>query len=285
MNASSPLLAALWLEALDDFLFRGTTPKPSLERIFGGQVMAQSVNAAARTAPPGRELHSFHAYFLRPGDPERPILFEVEPVRDGRTTSTRRVVAIQRGRAIYVASLSFMDQAPGFSHQEPMPPGTPPDEMETEEEYLARMARKYPGKFTTERLFPEWEIRWPRGFDPFEAAGRAPVLETWLRLRTRVPVDPLHSWTLLAYASDFGLVAAASLPHAIDPFRERIQMLSLDHGMWFHDLGDVNDWLYYRAESHWSGRGRGLNIGKIYQRDGRLLATTVQEGLMRLTQP
>ena len=281
---SSVLLDALQVEQLDTYLFRGYTPKPSMPRVFGGQVMAQAMNAAARTLGVGRELHSFHAYFIRPGNPLQPIIFEVDPIRDGRSFTTRRVVAKQDGKAIYNCSLSFMDAAEGFSHQDSMPTSTPPDELETEQEYIGRMAEKYPGKFTTQTLFPEWDIRWPRGFDPYAKSTLPPVLETWLRYKSPVENSPLLNQTLLAYASDFGLVAAATLPHSINPFEIDVQMISLDHGMWFHEPCKINDWIYYRAEGHWSGHGRGLNVGKLYQQDGTLLATTVQEGLIRLAE-
>ena len=280
-NKASPLLAALQVERLDTYLFRGFTPKPTMPRVFGGQVMAQAMNAAARTLDEGRELHSFHAYFIRPGNPEQPIIFDVDPIRDGRSFTTRRVVAKQDGKAIYNCSLSFMVPAEGFGHQQPMPPNSAPDDMESEQEYIERMSARYPGQFTTHALFPEWDIRWPRGFDPFRSGGE-PVLETWLRFKSPVGDNPLLNQTLLAYASDFGLLAAASLPHSINPLDSRVQLASLDHGMWFHEPCDINQWLFYRAEGHWSGYGRGLNTGKLYQQDGTLVATTVQEGLMRV---
>jgi len=282
-NATSVLMSALQVKQLDTYLFRGITPKPSMPRVFGGQVMAQAMNAAARTLDESRQLHSFHAYFIRPGNPLQPIIIEIDPIRDGRGFTTRRVVAKQDGKAIYNCSLSFMAPVDGLQHQETMPASTPPEGLESEEQYIARMAEKYPDKFTKKVLFPEWDIRWPRDFDPFEEGERPPVLETWLRFKSPVGNHPLMHQTLLAYASDLGLVAAASLPHSINPFEIDLQLISLDHGMWFHEPCNINEWIYYRAEGHWSGHGRGLNIGKLYQSDGTLLATTVQEGLMRIS--
>ena len=275
------LIDALQVEQLDRYLFRGLTPKPSMPRIFGGQVLAQAMNAGARTMTALRHLHSFHAYFLRPGDPDKQIIFEVDPIRDGGSFNTRRVVAKQDGVAIYNCALSFMAPCEGYAHQEPMPATVQPEALETDEAFGIRMEAKYPGQFERRSHFPEWDIRRVNNPDPIAPETLPPLRETWFRFKPPVDGDPLISKTLLAYASDIGLMAAAFHPHAITLNNNRVQSASLDHGMWFHEPCNINDWIYYRAESHWAGHGRGLNIGKLYQRDGTLVATAVQEGLMR----
>lgn len=280
------LIDALQVERLDRYLFRGLTPKPSLPRIFGGQVLAQAMNAAARTLSERRLLHSFHAYFLRPGNPDKQIIYEVDPIRDGGSFNTRCVIAKQDGQAIYNCTLSFMQEEDGYSHQEPIPTNLPdPESLESETAFSARMAAKYPGKYSSMTPFPDWELRRLVNSDPFAPEIRPAIRETWLRFKPPVAEVPLLHKTLLAYVSDVGLMAAAFLPHGITLYNNAVQSASLDHAMYFHKPCNVNEWIYYRAESHWSGHGRGLNIGKLYQRDGTLVATTVQEGLMRPLKP
>lgn len=278
---SIQLSDALQVERLDRYLFRGFTPKPSMPRIFGGQVLAQAMNAASRTISERRFLHSFHAYFLRPGNPNKQIIYEVDPVRDGGSFTTRRVVGKQDGKAIYICSLSFMEERPGYEHQQSMPDVPPPEDFELDADFSESMSEKYPEKFWNKTLFPDWEIRCGQRIDPSEPESLPAVRDTWLRFTPSVNEDPLLNKTLLAFISDAGLMAAAFLPHGISVYDDTVQSASLDHSMWFHAPCNVNDWIFYRAESHWAANGRGLNIGKLYQRNGTLLATTVQEGLMR----
>ncbi len=281
-DTSSNLIDYLQVEQLDRYLFRGFTPPVTMARIYGGQVLAQAKNAAARTVEEGRKLHSLHAYFLRPGDPKRPIIFEVDPIRDGGSFTTRRVIAKQDGKAIFNTSLSFMAPCDGFSHQEPIEFTTSPEQVETVAELDARFRAKYGDRYESlPAVFPGWDIRWVDMPDPFEPENRPPRRDTWVRFQEPLSDDPLVHQTLLAYMSDLGLMAAALMPHRITHLHNPVQAASLDHAMWFHNPCRVDEWLLYVAESHWSGGGRGLNIGRIYTRDGLLVATTTQEGLMR----
>lgn len=280
------LIDALQVEQLDRFLFRGFTPKPSLPRIFGGQVMAQAMNAAARTVAGPRDLHSFHSYFLRPGNPDQQIIFEVDPIRDGGSFTTRRVVAKQDGQAIYNCALSFMAEAEGYSHQDAMPDMPPPEQLESHSAFLDRIQQQYPDKPLRRLPLADWEVHRIHNIDPVNPQPLPASQGIWLRFKPEVSVaDKLLNNTLLAYVSDFGLMATAMMPHGINLQNGNIQIASLDHAMWFHGPCNVNDWIYYQSDSHWSGNGRGLNIGKLYQRDGTLVASTVQEGLMRPITP
>lgn len=281
-DIAEKLLNALQVEQLDRFLFRGHSPFDHLARVYGGHVIAQAMNAGARTVEPGRKLHSFHSYFLREGNPRIPLIFEVDPIRDGNSFNTRRVVVKQDGAAIYSCSLSFMKPADSFSHQEPMKPTAGPEGLESDDEFNARMVAKYPEKYAPFNIIYEgWELRRLKNFDPFEAEISPAERQVWMRYHLPVGDDPLLNQTLLAYISDMGLLATAFHPHGLTYYNNRVKASSLDHSMWFHAPFCVNDWVLYTSESHWAGEGRALNTGKLYSRDGVLVATAVQEGVLR----
>jgi len=280
--AQGTLLDCLQVEQLDEYLFRGRSLDRPDGTVFGGQVMAQSLNAGARTVAADRAPHSLHAYFLRPGDTSRPLMFEVDPIRDGGSFSTRRVVASQEGEAVFSCSLSFMTACEGYAWQEGVVMGSQPEDPDPDPNFAVRMKAKYGAGFVeVASLFPDWDMPRRDHVDPYQPSPLPPHREQWLRYRPPVGAEPLAHQTLLAYISDLGLLATALLPHAITPFGGRLQFASLDHAMWFHAPFDINDWLLYVSDSHWSGGGRGLASGRLYTRAGVLVASTVQEGLMR----
>lgn len=280
MSDLEQLLGILQVEQLDTNLFRGVTPPEREQRVYGGQVLAQAMNAATRSVSGGRRVHSQHAYFLRPGDPSRPIIYEVDPIRDGRRFSTRRVVARQGGRAIFNTSISYQDPEPGMEHQQPMPAVPPPEELENEVEFYTRKSREQPDRYHPPRNRPI-DYRPLRHLERHVYPKQDPVFGVWMRTNGPMPDDPgLHA-QLLAYMSDSFLMSTALLPHGLSFDNHAIQTASLDHGLWFYGDCRADEWLYYHLASPRAASGRGFNVGYVYARDGRLVATAVQEGLMR----
>lgn len=275
------LVALLHVEQLDTCLFRGLTPPGRTRRVYGGQVLAQAMNAATRTVDPERRVHSQHAYFLRPGDPAHPIIYEVDPIRDGKGFSTRRVVARQHGRAIFTTALSFQLPEEGLSHQEPMPEVPAPEELESEHDYWARMAARYPGRYGTPRR-RALDYRVLERIDPIAHPPHSPRNGVWMRAIGTVTELPGIHQALLAYMSDHYLMSTSLLPHGRGFDNPQLQTASMDHGLWFYDDFRADEWLYYHLLSPRAGNARGFNIGYVYTRDGRLVAAAVQEGLMRL---
>jgi acyl-CoA thioesterase-2 len=276
------LVRLLDLEQLEVNLFRGVSPSESPTRVFGGQVAGQALVAAGRTVPDDRAVHSLHAYFIRPGDPRVPIVYETERVRDGRSFTTRRVLAIQHGEAIFALSASFQLAEDGLDHSEPPPSGVPdPDSLLTIGErvargddagWLARTPRPIDMRFVDE---PSWSTARDGGSD-------APV-RVWMRADGNLPDDPLLHVCLLTYASDMTLLGSVVARHDVPA--DRLQMASLDHAMWFHRPFRADEWLLYTCYSPSASGSRGLATGRFTTRDGRLIATTVQEGLVRLRRP
>jgi acyl-CoA thioesterase-2 len=277
------LVKLLALERLEQNLFRGQSQDLGWGTVFGGQVLGQALSAAAQTVPEGRAVHSMHAYFLRPGDVSRPIIYDVDRIRDGSSFTTRRVVAIQSGHAIFNLAASFQSAEAGFEHQDPMPEAPPPESLPTEQQNLAAVAARLP-RFMRERATAErpFEIRlFPPGGDPFLPAPSAPQRMVWLRTNERLPDDPaLHAY-LLAYASDHSFISTALLPHGVTWLTPGMQVASLDHVMWFHQPFRVDEWLLYVIDSPAAHGARGLVRGRIFTHDGRLVASTAQEGLIR----
>jgi acyl-CoA thioesterase-2 len=285
-EAVDALVILLDLEPIEVNIFRGLSPDEDRQRVFGGQVAGQALVAAGRTVErDDSSLHSLHAYFLRPGDPTVPIIYEVDRIRDGRSFTTRRVVAIQHGRAIFTMAASFHIDEPGLSHQRPMPEVPDPDTLPTMQERLA------PYKDT----LGSWLDR-PRPIDqrfaaalhgnPFErreAGGLEPHQLVWIRADGVLPDDPMLHACVLAYASDLTLLDTALLPHPVAPWDEHgLQMASLDHAMWFHRPFRADEWLLYDQESPTAAAARGFNYGSIFTRDGRLVVSVAQEGLIRV---
>lgn len=276
------LVKLLALERIEENLFRGQSQDLGWGTVFGGQVLGQALSAAAQTVPPERGVHSMHAYFLRPGNVAKPIVYDVDRIRDGGSFTTRRVVAIQSGQPIFNLAVSFQKEESGFDHQEPMPPAPAPETLPTERERYASLVAKRPelaGLLTTERPIDLRLVDEPAdAFAPAPAPARRMV---WLRAIAPLPADPaLHAY-LLAYASDFAFVTTALLPHGVTWLTPKMQIASIDHVMWFHRPLRVDEWLLHVIDSPAAYGARGLARGLVFSRDGRLVASTAQEGLMR----
>jgi acyl-CoA thioesterase-2 len=255
-----------------------------VQRVFGGQVLAQALTAAARTVQPARLCHSLHAYFLRPGDPKVPILYQVDRSRDGASFTARRVVAIQHGAQIFTLAASFQREEPGFEHQAQMPVVPDPESLEDDREVLLRQPDLSPATrawILRERPF---ETRSVLGRGPSGPSGdrpaRAALDHIWLRTRAPVPNDPVLQRALLAFVSDVSLLDTSLLPHGKSIF-SNVKVASLDHAMWFHRPFRCDDWLLYAQDSPSASGARGFNRGAIYTRAGVLVASVAQEGLIR----
>jgi acyl-CoA thioesterase II len=275
------LVALLDLERLEDDLFRGYSPAASPVRVFGGQVAAQALVASGRTVPSDRRVHSLHAYFVRPGDPHTPIVFQVERVRDGGSFSTRRVSAIQHGKPIFTMSSSFQTDELGVEHALPFPDVPAAETLPTLEQRTAATAGN---DYVWTRLPRPVDIRYvdlPPWLDPAPAARSDAVQRVWFRPDGVLPADPLLHVCVLAYLSDLSLLDVVLAEHGLVTGRDVKQMASLDHAMWFHRPIDLSGWVLYDTESPSASGGRGLATGHFWSADGVLLATVVQEGLIR----
>lgn len=279
------LVALLNLERLEDNLYRGVSPEVSPTRVFGGQVAAQALVAAARTVPAHRRVHSLHAYFLRPGSPNQPIVYQVDRTRDGLTFTTRRVVAVQNGKPIFTMSASFQADEAGVDHAVPMPEVPGPDALAGYAERIApikermavwgRIPRPFDVRYVDD---PPWVSRLS-GPQP-QARNRM-----WFRTDGVLPDDDVLHVCILAYLSDLTLLYSVLATHALSAEFDRLQLASLDHAMWFHRPFRVDDWVLYDVSSPSASGSRGLGMGHFFAQDGRMLATVVQEGLVRLRQP
>jgi acyl-CoA thioesterase-2 len=281
MTALDDLVTLLDLEPIEVNLFRGRSPDENRQRVFGGQVAGQALVAATRTVDDAdRHVHSLHGYFLRPGDPTVPIVYEVDRIRDGRSFTTRRVVAIQHGRAIFNLQASFHVPESGPDHQVPMPDDVPdpeslPDFKTRMEPFKERMGEWY------ERPRPI-DIRYIDG-DPFSRAGTASYGQrVWLRADGVLPDDPTLHACIVTYASDMTLLDTTVLPFGLSWESTGMQMASLDHAMWFHRPFRADGWLLYDQRAISTGGARGLAGGAIYAADRTLAISVVQEGLVRV---
>jgi acyl-CoA thioesterase II len=263
-TALDTLVRLLDLEQIELNIFRGTQPDEERQRVFGGQVAGQALVAAGRTVDADRRVHSLHAYFLRPGDPRVPIVYDVDRIRDGRSFTTRRVVAIQHGRAIFNLAASFQVDEDGLQHEEPMPVVPAPTDL------------------------PAVDWPWQRGIElrfvtPQRGGDEAmPRQRLWMRADGRLPDDPLLHVCIVAYASDMTLLDPVVLAHRLDWDDPHLMVASLDHAMWFHRPFHADEWLLYDQESPAAAGGRGLGVGRIFREDGTLAVSVVQEGLIRL---
>lgn len=284
MSDLQKLIDILHLEQLDCCLFRGQSLDLPLPRVFGGQVLAQALNAAARSVGADRYPHSMHAYFLRPGDPTCQIIYEVDPIRDGGSFSTRRVVAKQKGEAIFICSVSFHKREKGLEHQMDMPEGIiGPDELEPDEtRYRAWMAenpdKHKPFFFPTSAV----DVRTPEPRNALSPEPVAPVQGFWFKVADGVGDDPVIHLTLLAMISDKRLMSTGLLPHPVSFFSHKLMAASLDHTMWLHGEVRVDQWLYYHMDSPRSAGARDFNRGSFYTQEGVLIASVAQEGLIRV---
>jgi acyl-CoA thioesterase-2 len=282
-SAIQNLLEILDLEKLEENLFRGRSPQVTWQRVFGGQVIGQALVAACRTldvkeSPP----HSLHAYFLLAGDPKVPIIYEVERVRDGGSFTTRRVVAIQHGRPIFITSISFHRQEPGLSHQARMPDVPSPDELPSEAEIKAKVLPMMPEPvrryYERERPIELRPVEYGRYLGQKIEDGRFHV---WIRTTGKLPDEPAIHQCVLAYASDMTLLDAALIPHGRSVFEREIMGASLDHALWLHRPFRADDWLLYSQDSPNMSGARGFSRGLIFTREGTLVASVAQEGLVR----
>lgn len=285
MNNVKQLLTALQTERLDTFLFRAQSIRFPLPRVYGGQVLAQALNSSSQTVAEDRYPHSLHAYFLRPGSFDQSIIYEVDPIRDGRSFTTRRVVGKQNGKAIFNCSISYQAREQGYQHQIDLPDDVPrPDELENDVAIAIREAGSREAAFDQRFRFDEKlvDIRTylPHTYEDGEA--RAPRCGFWFKFSDLGDLSAaINHQTLLAFISDKGLLGASFLPHALSGKHSNMTIASLDHAMWLHTDFEVDDWLYYEITSPRSAYARGFCQGHFYNINGQMVASTSQEGLLR----
>lgn len=278
----SDMLSVLILEKIEENLFRGSSRDIGSRSVFGGQVLGQALTAASSTVN-GRRAHSFHAYFLRPGDMNTPILYEVEHVRDGRSFNTRRVVAIQHGRPIFNMTASFQTEEEGFEHQYKMPDTPDPDTLPDMAKLRQEAAKLDPERFKHRPIRKlAIDIRPVLPANPYMPDSNAPFQSMWFRTWEELPPGNALHQSILAYASDFFLLRTAILPHDGSYREKNTHIASLDHAMWFHRDFRIDEWLLFVMESPSASGARAFTTGNVYARDGRLVASIAQEGLIRL---
>ena len=280
-RALDQLLTILDIERLEENLFRGLSPQVGWQRVFGGQVIGQALVAANRTVN-GRLAHSLHAYFLRAGDPSVPIIYNVDRIRDGGSFTTRRVVAVQHGQAIFSMAASFHREETGLEHQIKMPEVPPPESLPSEAELKACLIDRVPPQVKA-----YWERERPIEIRPVDLSryltpgNHDPSQQVWIRATGELPNDQSLHQCVLAYASDFTLLDTALIAHGRFVFDPKLILASLDHALWFHRKLRADEWLLYAQDSPISGGGRAFCRGMLFTRDGKLVASTAQEGLLR----
>ncbi len=275
------LVELLDLERIEVDIFRGQQPHEALQRVFGGQVAGQALVAAGRTVSQDRPVHSLHAYFLRPGDPTVPIVYEVDRIRDGRSFTTRRVVAIQHGKAIFNMSASFQLVEQGIEHQTAMPAVVPPEDLQRLEERMRPYADEMGGWYTRPRPIDVRYVGDPPRIAK-DGGQRKPSSQVWMRADGKLPDDPLVHVCAVTFASDMTLLDSTLLRHGLAWGTGDVLGASLDHAMWFHRPFRADEWWLYDQQSPWTGGARGLSRGSIFTRDGQLAVSVVQEGLLRI---
>ena len=277
------LLDLLDLEEVEQNIFRAGNRDIGSGRVFGGQVLAQALIAAGRTVPPERVAHSLHAYFILPGDVATPIVYFVDRLRDGRSFATRRVTAIQKGQAIFNLAASFHIAEQGVEHQADMPEVPGPEGLPRELDLIRQLAERIPEPlraiYTQDRPI---DFRPVMPHDPFRPEPRPPVKHVWFRAAGTIPGGALQHQGVLAYASDYGLLGTALLPHGLAFHQPRVQAATLDHALWFHRDFRADEWLLFSTDSPSAAGARGFTRGSIFTQDGRLVASVVQEGLIRV---
>jgi acyl-CoA thioesterase-2 len=284
-RAVDGLVRLLDLERIEENIFRGTSPKSRWQRVFGGQVAGQALVACGRTVAADRHVHSLHSYFIRPGDPAVPIVYEVDRVRDGRSFTTRRVTAIQHGRPIFALSASFQLDQPGIDHQSEMPAAPSPESLPTLDERLDASGNDAARFFKT----------MPRPIDlryvddpPWEQHAKGPRVglnRVWMRANGRLPDDPLLHVCVLTFASDLTLLDSVLARHGLAAGIDPLVMASLDHAMWFQRPFRADEWFLYVSASPTASGSRGLASGRFFSQDRRHLVSVVQEGMIRLGRP
>ena len=285
-SVAAELVDLLTLERLEENLFRGQSRDIGTKYVFGGQVLGQALSAAQQTVDAARHVHSIHAYFLRAGDVEHPIVYDVDRSRDGNSFSVRRVTAIQHGKPIFVFAASFQDDEPGHEHQLSMPEVPRPEDIEPMAAPSAGQLAQLPPKAQRwlSRMGP-FEIRpvYPR--DELKPPKRPPFQQVWFKLNGHVGDSPVLHQALLAYASDFNLLGAALQPNGVSWMTPGMQVASLDHAIWFHRPFRMDEWLLYAIDSPSASGARGLSRGQFFTQSGELVASVAQEGLMRQRKP
>lgn len=277
------LINLMELEKIEEGLFRGQNEKLGLTHVFGGQVIGQALYAAKQTVENDRYINSFHSYFLRPGDIHNPIIYDVELIRDGRSFSTRRVKAIQHGKPIFYITASFQTIEEGFDHQDKMPNIPLPDELAAEDDIIEKLKPhlQEPAKSWIFRDMP-FEARPVQYFSPQGENPKAPAKRhIWYRARHKMPADPFLHQYLLGYISDLDILPTALQPYGLGFMQADVKIATIDHSMWFHRPFSLDDWLLYTIENSTLSAGRGLVCGKFYTIEGQLVATVMQEGVVR----
>ena len=283
MQPLNQIIKTLDLEEIELNHYLATSPNEGWQRVYGGQVIGQALVAASRTVSSNRSAHSLHGYFLRAGDTTIPILYKVDRIRDGKSFTTRRVVAVQRGQAIFTMSISFQIDEGGLSHQFDMPKVPAPDSLPTEDELRREQAKSWPKEF--QESFSGSSAIKVKPVDPVDLLNPEPAQATqrcWMRCGEALPNDPRIHQCVLAYLSDWSLLDTASRPHAVSFMQDNVQVASLDHAMWFHRPFRADEWLLYDQDSPSASGARGFNRGLIYNQTGKLVASTTQEGLLRI---
>lgn len=281
-SALETLVNLLDLEQLEANLFRGPSPAYGWQRVYGGQVLGQALMAASRTVEEDRVAHSLHAYFLIGGDPGQAIIYDIERIRDGRSFTTRRVKAIQHGRPIFAMSVSFHGHEESFEHHATMPHVPAPEDLPSEQELREKLLKVLP-----DNMRRYWQHERPIEMRPTDISRyldrqeRDPTQSIWLRANGKLPEDPRLHQGVMAYASDFTLLDTSLIAHGKLLFDTDIQLASLDHAMWLHRPARADEWMLYVQDSPSAGGGRGFCRGSLFARDGRLIASTTQEGLTR----
>lgn len=276
------LLSLLKLEQIEQGLYRGQSQDLGFKALFGGQVMGQALSAAQETVDSLRHVHSLHSYFLRPGDAQKPVVYEVENIRDGRSFNTRRVKAIQNGKAIFYLTASFQQVEQGFEHQDQMPSVQGPDELPSFTDYIFAHQEAIPenvrGKFLAEKPI---EIRPVEKYNWVQPEKMPAKCHMWIKANGKLPDDlRIHTY-MLAYTSDFHFLPTALFTHGLSHWQPNFQLATIDHAMWFHRPFRMDEWLLYVMDSPTAVGGRGLVKGQIFSQAGELIASTMQEGVMR----
>ncbi len=284
MTILDDLVSKLALERIEVNLYRGQSEDPGWGIVYGGHVLGQALSAAQQTVDAARAVHSLHAYFLRPGDVKVPIVYDVDRIRDGGSFTTRRVTAIQHGEAIFNLAASFQVPEAGFEHQDQMPAVPPPEDVPTDQQRMAEHTHRFPERMRARALMERAiEIRTIDEADPFGSSPQSADRAVWFRAIHRLPDDvPGVHQAMLAYASDASYLTTALKPHGHSWLTPGMQVASLDHAVWFHAPFRADEFLLHVMHSSRSSGARGLVTGRIFSRDGRLVASTAQEGLMRL---
>lgn len=281
MQTTAELIELLDLKIINEHSFIGQNYQAPWKRVFGGQVLSQSIKAAYNTVPSDRVAHSMHAYFILAGDISIPITYEVDIVRDGGSFNTRRVVAKQNNEPMFITSISFQKEQDGFDHQIDMPNVIGPDGLPSDEEVIKKYKLLIPDRLANLIMSRPFEFKAVEKFNPIQMKTRPPYKHIWFKTKEKVAGDLALHQQMLAYASDYNLLLTATLPHTKGPYPKDYFMASLDHAMWFHRPFKIDEWLLYAIDSPSASNSRGFTRGNIFSQDGKLVASVVQEGLIR----